>query len=124
MFISATAAMPGRITTKGINIFGKAAISGVRRAADIEFGRHGALNDQKIRTPIAERKDEAQTGDQAEYFDAHRVLRGVARDISRNASSPAGVRDDMPFQPPAFITASMASGEKPSTMRKNCTTSL
>ena len=30
-------AMPGRITMKGITIFGKAAISGVRRAADIDF---------------------------------------------------------------------------------------
>ena len=29
--------MPGIITMNGMNIFGKAAISGVRRAADMEF---------------------------------------------------------------------------------------
>ncbi len=30
----------------------------------------------------------------------------------------------IPLQPPAFITAMMASGEKPITIRKNCRTSL
>ncbi len=30
----------------------------------------------------------------------------------------------MPLHPPAFITARIASGEKPITMRKNCSTSL
>src|SRR5260370_25164953 len=33
---SARAAMPGTITIKGITIFGNAAMSGVRRAADME----------------------------------------------------------------------------------------
>ena len=33
-------------------------------------------------------------------------------------------RDAMPLQPPAFTTAMIASGEKPSTIRKNCSTSL
>ena len=32
--------------------------------------------------------------------------------------------DAMPLQPPAFATAMMASGENPSTIRKNCSTSL
>ncbi len=35
-----------------------------------------------------------------------------------------GRRDWMPLHPPAFSTAMMASGVKPSTMRKNCRTSL
>ena len=33
-------------------------------------------------------------------------------------------RAAMPLQPPAFITAMIASGEKPITIRKNCSTSL
>ena len=30
----------------------------------------------------------------------------------------------IPLHPPAFVTAMMASGEKPITIRKNCRTSL
>ena len=37
------AAMPGRITTNGMNILGKAAITGVRRAAEVEH-----CNDLKL----------------------------------------------------------------------------
>ena len=58
--VSAIAIMPGRMTRNGNSIFGNAAMSGVRRAADIEFGRHRALHDQEVGAPVAERQHEAR----------------------------------------------------------------
>ena len=96
----------------------------MRRAADMRFGRHGALHHQEVRAPVAEREHEAEARDQAEDLHAHRILRRRCPCTSSYASSRSGMRARMPSHPPAFITAMIASGEKPSTIRKNCSTSL
>ena len=71
------AIIPGRMTRKGKNIFGTAATSGVRRAADHRFRRHGTLHDQKIGAPIAERKHEAETHDHGEPLHTHWILEAL-----------------------------------------------
>ena len=48
MDASATAAIPGRMTMNGMNIFGKAAISGVRRAADMELAAMARCTTRKF----------------------------------------------------------------------------
>ena len=123
--------MPGTITMNGMIILGSAAISGVRRAADIEFGRHGALHHQEVRAPVAERQHEAEPHHQPEDLDAHGVLAVCPMYFQLcviTCRYAAGQRHGrsraIPLQPPAFITAMMASGAKPITIRKNCSTSL
>ncbi len=71
------AIMPGRMTSAGKSIFGTAAMSGVRRAADMRIGRHGALDDEEVRAPVAEREHETQADDHAEPADAHRVIHAL-----------------------------------------------
>ena len=108
----------------GITIFGNAAIRGVRRAADMDSGRHGPLHHQKIRAPIAERQHEAQPRNQAEHFHAHRILGCAPRIAPGVRHHLRASRAAMPLQPPVFITTKIANGAKPSTIRKNCNTSL
>ena len=50
--MSATAATPGNITTKGMNIFGKAAISGVRCAPDKSLAEAVVTSGRQLRLVV------------------------------------------------------------------------
>jgi len=80
---SAMAIKPGRMTRKGNSILGNAPMSGVRLAALMDFCSHGALHDEKIRTPVAEGEHEAQAHHQAEPFDPEAVGVRVAQSCPR-----------------------------------------
>src|SRR5258708_11791180 len=115
--------MPGRITTNGMNILGNAAIRGVRRAADMELAAMARCTTRKF---VHQYPNESVN---------------PSPTIRLNASTPIGfedglprllhrwvyfwsMRETIPAQPPAFCVARIASGAKPRTIRKNCSTSL
>ncbi len=47
------------------------------------LGRHGALHDEKVGTPVTEREDKAQAEDEAEPAHAHRIVRRVRQVLPR-----------------------------------------
>ena len=111
------------MTMKGIIILGSAAMTGVRREADMELAAiarwitrksvHQYPNDITNPRPATSPKTSIPMG-----------LSEVCTTYFQLWVITAGMREAMPCHPPAFITAMMASGEKPMTIRKNCSTSL
>ena len=115
--------MPGTMTMNGITIFGNAAISGVRRAADIESAAmarwitrksvHQYPKDNTNPSPAIRLNASTPIGF-SEVLAVYRQVWVIT----------AGRRAAMAFQPPILSTARIESGAKPRTIRKNCKTSL
>ena len=77
------AIMPGRITRNGKQHLRH---RGDERRAPRRVhrvGGHGALHDEEVRAPVAERQHEAQPHDQAEPLDAHRIAGRAAHVLPR-----------------------------------------
>ncbi len=114
----------------GMSIFGNAAISGVRRAADMESAAmarwttrkfvHQYPNDSTNPRPTTMPNISTPIGFSAalpRYFQACVITSGCEAAAARHRRRAS--------RRPAFSYQSMiASGAKPSTIRKNCSTSL
>src|ERR1043166_5040972 len=133
LYVSAIAIMPGRITKNGNNIFGTAAISGVRRAADIDLAAiarcttrksvHQYPNDRTNPRPIASPNHSTPIGfDEGEPMNFQDSLH--APDAKPFAVATVASRTCSPDQPPTSINPRNTSGANPKTIRKNCSTSL
>src|SRR5205085_6016068 len=125
--------IPGRITRNGKNIFGKAAMSGVRRAAVIDSAAiarcttrksvHQYPNDSTKPRPITRPNHSTPTG----FCDALPIVRQAC--VYASGGNPRAAESveswaDSPCQPPTAVRPSQTSGKKPNTIRKNCSTSL
>ena len=122
-FGKAIAISPGKITRNGNSIFGSAPISGVRRAALIEFAAmarcttrksvHQYPNDNTNPRPIANPNHSTPS-----RFVCALLI--PTHECTKLGSSLAF----SPDHPPTLFNPSQLSGKNPATIRKNCTTSL
>src|SRR5262252_9485780 len=125
--------MPGRITRNGKNILGIAAMSGVRRAADIESAAiarcttrksvHQYPNDSTKPSPITIPNTSTPIG-LAEGLFINLHDSDHAPDPNPLWVATTESLDCSPDHPPASFSPSKTSGKNPSTIRKNCNTSL
>src|SRR5438270_1548619 len=125
--------MPGRITRKGKNILGTAAISGVRRAADIDLAAialcttrksvHQYPNESTNPNPITNPNHSTPIGFvEGDAMYCHEWLQAPGAKPFEVATVASRVCN--PSQPPASRKPRKTSGAKPKTIRKNCSTSL
>ena len=127
------AIMPGTITSSGKTILGMAAISGVRRAADIERAAiarcttrksvHQYPNASTNQSPISMPNHSTPIGLAAALPVCAQVPDQVPGANPRLAATPS-IFASSACQPPTSFSPISTSGRKPSTIRKNCSTSL
>jgi len=109
----------GTITMNGMIIFGKAAISGVRRASDHIFGGHGSLDDRKSVHQSRRRERKPEAGEEAEVFDAQSDSGSPVADCTSTCAHLT-VGETLPEAAPAAgpLHGQDRSGREPMTMRK------
>src|SRR5919109_2953195 len=130
--LTTSASIPGRITRNGNSILGNAAMSGVRRAAVIEFAAmarcttrksvHQYPNDSTNPSPMTRPNHSTPTG-LVDACPMNAQLWVYAPGANPEAVAWSASRDTSPDQPPTARRPRNTSGANPSTIRKNCSTS-
>ena len=123
MFESASAIIPGITTRAGRNIFGRAPISGVFRAADIEPAAMARCTTRKLVVQYPKESTKPRPKTTAN----HSTPSGLASALPVNFQECiifSGRLALIPSQPPISFNPIKTSGAKPTTIKKNCSTSL